>query len=161
MWQWWQWWLLWHYCLMCVYVAVQPHNDIFYDLFNTQHKILECAVLIHASADLFTQALPSLVSRPSLAPVFGCFCKRSKTGAGEGLGTRLGPSCTFLSRTVWEQTLFQMLELFYTTCTFVRQFSQSRSTITESVSIAVQVSILHVIISPFLKFPIPVFRMIW
>ena len=48
---------------------------------------------------------PSLVPRPSPAPVFDrlqyaktepasgsvfAYCKRSKTGAGEGLGTRLG-----------------------------------------------------------------------
>ena len=37
-------------------------------------------------------AKPSLVPRPSLIPVFDRlqYCKRSKTGAGEGLGKRLG-----------------------------------------------------------------------
>ena len=47
------------------------------------------------------QRVPSLVPRPSPAPVFDrlqsvfAYCKRSKTGAGEGLGTRL--TCTCIS----------------------------------------------------------------
>ena len=44
------------------------------------------------SKKLFSKGRNSLVPRPSLPPVFDHlqYCKRSKTGAGEGLGMKLG-----------------------------------------------------------------------
>ena len=46
--------------------------------------------MITSVAVYFVLATCSLVPRPSPAPVFDfAYCKRSKTGAGEGLGMRL------------------------------------------------------------------------